>query len=84
MKAKRKFYFYLARCNDNSLYSGSTVDLKKREQRHNKGLGSKYARSRRPIKIVYFEKYRTLAEARLRESQIKRWRKTEKEKLIKK
>ena len=77
------YYTYLARCSDNSLYTGYCVNLDARENKHNKGEGAKYTRSRRPIKIVYFEKYQTKSEALKREIQIKSWTKTEKENVIK-
>mgnify|MGYP001575312054 CR=1 FL=1 len=79
---KKKYYFYLARCSDNSLYSGSCIDIKKREAKHNQGTGAKYTRSRRPIKIIFFEEFQTLVEARRREAQIKGWTKIKKENLI--
>jgi putative endonuclease len=75
-------YFYLARCCDGSLYSGSCIDLKKREKIHNTGKGSKYTRSRLPIKFVYHERFVTLSASRKREAQVKTWTKEEKEKLI--
>ncbi len=77
------YYFYLLRCSDGSLYSGSTIDLKAREKRHNDGKGAKYTRGRRPVKVAYFEKFTTLLEARKREAQIKRWPREKKENLIK-
>lgn len=76
------YYFYLARCSDDSLYSGSCVDLQTREDRHNAGKGAKYTRSRRPVKIVYSEEYSTLGESRRREAEVKTWSKTEKENLL--
>lgn len=78
-----KYFTYLARCNDNSLYTGSCINIKAREAKHNKGEGAKYTKQRRPIKIVYFEKFNTSTEARKREAQIKGWTKKKKEKLIK-
>jgi len=75
------YYFYLARCSDNSLYCGSCVDIQAREDRHNSGKGAKYTRSRRPVTIVYSEKFGTLVEARRREAQVKTWSKIEKENL---
>ena len=77
------FYFYLARCADSSLYSGSCKNLKDREKAHNEGRGAKYTRSRRPVKIVYFEKFSTRAEAMRREAQIKKWKRIKKEHLTK-
>ncbi|MDD4287537.1 MAG: GIY-YIG nuclease family protein [Candidatus Peribacteraceae bacterium] len=75
-------YFYLARCCDGSLYAGSCIDLKKREQLHNEGKGAKYTRAHRPVRFVYHEQFATLGDARRREAQVKTWTKTEKEKLI--
>lgn len=81
---EKKFFTYLARCNDNSLYTGITNDIKKREERHNQGVGSKYTGVRLPLKIIYFETYNTRAEAAKREAQLKGWTKEKKENLIKK
>jgi putative endonuclease len=75
-------FFYLARCADDSLYSGTCVDLVDREKKHNDGTGAKYTRSRRPVEIIYHEEFATLSEARRREAQVKTWTKEEKEKFI--
>ncbi len=77
------YFVYLARCADNSLYTGSCKNLKNRELKHNKGEGAKYTAQRLPIKIVYHEKFTTLLEARRREMQIKRWTRLKKENLVK-
>lgn len=74
-------FFYLARCSDNSLYSGACVDLTEREEKHNSGKGSKYVRSRLPVKIIYSEKFQTMSEALKREAQVKRFTKAQKEAL---
>ena len=74
-------FFYLARCADGSLYAGTCLNLQEREAKHNDGTGAKYTRSRRPVKIIYHEKFATLGEARQREGEVKRWKKCEKEKL---
>jgi len=79
----QKYYFYLARCNNNTLYSGYTNNIKRREQRHNIGRGAKYTKYRRPIKIIYFEIFNTRKKAMQREVQVKSWSKIQKEKLIK-
>ena len=66
---------YVARCKDNTLYCGITTDLKRRENEHNSDnkLGAKSLRSKRPIRIVYFEKYVKQSDARKREVEIKGW-----------
>lgn len=76
------YFVYLARCSDNSLYTGSCIDLKAREIKHNQGMGAQYTRQRRPVKVVYFEEFVSLSEARKREKQIKGWTKIKKENLI--
>ena len=66
-------YTYLLLCADGSLYCGWTTDPDRREAEHNTGKGSKYTRSRRPVRIVYLEKHRTKEEAMKREAEIKSW-----------
>ncbi len=74
-------YTYLLRCADGSLYCGWTNDLKKRLKAHNAGRGSKYTRSRTPVKLVWWESFETREEAMSREFHIKRMRRSEKLKL---
>jgi len=78
----KKYYIYLARCKDNTIYTGYTIDLKNREAKHNAGEGAKYTRGRLPIKIVYSEFFYTITEALRREKEIKTLSRTAKEKLI--
>ncbi len=73
----------MVRCSDGSLYTGYTDDLDKRLRAHNSGKGAKYTRSRRPVKLVYFEEYASREEAMSREWHIKRLRRPDKENLIK-
>lgn len=77
------YYLYLLRCSDGSLYCGQTKDLNRRIKEHNSVDSiSKYTRARRPVKLVYFEKHRTLSKVLKREFEIKKMPKLEKEKLI--
>ena len=77
------YFIYLARCSDNTLYTGSCNNVKAREIKHNKGEGAEYTKQRRPIKMIYLERFKTLIEARKREKQIKGWTRIKKENLIK-
>ena len=79
---EREWFFYILRCKDDSLYSGITVDLEDRLREHNKGTGAKYTSVRRPVRLVYYERYGSVSKARKREEQIKGWSKTKKERLI--
>lgn len=76
-------YTYLLRCSDGSLYCGWTNDLEKRLASHNAGTGGKYTRTRRPVKLVYYEEHPTKQEAMRREYRIKRLTRQEKLNLIK-
>ena len=78
----KKYYVYIVRCSDNTYYTGYTINLKNREAKHNKGEGAKYTKQRRPVKIVYSEKFKTINEALKREAQIKSWPRSKKEELI--
>lgn len=72
------FYVYMLRCSDDSLYTGWTTNLQKRLLAHNRGVGSKYTRARRPVAFVYFEKCESKSEALKREAEIKRLSRQEK------
>ncbi|MEK7633933.1 MAG: GIY-YIG nuclease family protein [Patescibacteria group bacterium] len=77
------YYLYILRCADNSLYCGQTKDLQRRIKEHNSDDSkSKYTRTRRPVKLVYFEKYKTINEILKREFKIKKMTKIKKESLI--
>jgi len=49
---KRQWVVYLIRCSDESLYCGTTNNLKNRLEAHNSGKGAKYTRFRRPVELV--------------------------------
>ncbi|MFG6382653.1 MAG: GIY-YIG nuclease family protein [Lachnospiraceae bacterium] len=70
---------YILQCSDGTLYTGWTNNIQKRLAAHNAGKGSKYTRSRTPVRLVYLEPFDTKQEAMKRELQIKRL--TRKEKL---
>lgn len=75
-------YTYILECKDGSLYTGWTNDLEKRIKAHNDGKGAKYTKTRRPVKLVYFETFETKEEAMSREYAIKRFKRAEKLLLI--
>ena len=51
-------------------------------QAHNEGRGAKYTRSRRPVKLIYWEEFSTREEAMRREAAIKKLSRKEKEALV--
>ena len=69
---------YIIKCNDNSLYTGITIDLEKRLAAHNAGKGAKYTASRRPVQLVYCEEAANRSEASKRENTIKKLNRNDK------
>ena len=67
-----KAFTYILVCADGTLYTGWTNDLEKRLAAHNAGTGAKYTRSRRPVRLLYYEAVREKCEAQRRECEIKR------------
>ena len=68
-----RYYVYILRCSDRTLYAGITTELERRIKEHNfSGLGARYTRSRRPVRLVYFKKYPSRSAAAKEEYRIKR------------
>jgi putative endonuclease len=66
------FYVYILQSlKDFSFYVGQCEDLDYRMSKHFDGF-SKYTASKRPLRLVYFEVYKTRTEAIKRERGIKR------------
>ena len=78
------FSVYMAKNTNNEVYIGVSSDAASRIATHNRGAGALFTRNRGHFNIVFIEEYRTLAEARKREIQLKKWRRNKKEFLIKK
>ena len=78
------WYTYIVRCQDDSLYTGITTDLKRRVQEHNTNnkTGAKSLRHKRPVVLVYYETFGSQTEAAKREKSVKRWTRKYKLKLI--
>ena len=79
-----KWYVYMLRCSDDTLYTGSTNDLKKRLAAHNEGRGAKYTKPRTPCTMVYQEEVNDKSAALRREAAIKKLTRSEKLQLIEK
>ena len=78
------YYVYILKCADNTLYTGITIDIARREKEHNESpLGAKYTKARRPVKVVYRKKFKTRSEALAEECRIKKMPRKEKLDLIK-
>jgi putative endonuclease len=75
-------YVYMIKNSIDKLYVGVTENPQDRVAYHNKQRGAKFTKYRPDFKIVFLEKYATLAEARKREIQIKKWSRVKKEMLV--
>ncbi len=63
---------YMVECRDGSLYTGWTTDLAARVAAHNNGTGARYTRSRRPVRLVYWEEAPNRSAALRREAVLRR------------
>jgi putative endonuclease len=77
-----RWFVYLVRCHDGSLYTGITTDPSSRVRAHNAGRGARYTRVRGPVALVHVEAAAGRAAAQRREGAIKRWTRAEKERLV--
>lgn len=75
-------WVYIVRCKDGSLYTGYAKDPDARLARHNSGKGAKYTAGRRPVTLVFTQKFRSLGRALKREHELKQWTRAKKEALV--
>lgn len=78
-----KWFLYILRCRDKSLYTGITTDIEARLIKHNAGKGAAYTRSRKPVVLVWYKACKTESTARKQEARIKSWSKVQKEAFLK-
>lgn len=81
---RRNHYVYILQCNDDTLYTGYTTNIKQRMKRHESGKGAKYTRGRGPFTLLYQERFQTKSAAMQREYEIKSWPRAKKLALINK
>lgn len=79
---ENKWYLYILRCGDGSLYTGITNDVDRRLEMHRSGKGAKYTRGRGPLELTYQESCESYSHALKREHQVKRLTRQEKLELI--
>jgi putative endonuclease len=77
-------YIYMVRCADNSYYVGSATgdDLQPRIDQHNSGAFPGYTFRRRPVVLVWSERFDRITDGIAAERQIKGWSRAKKEALI--
>lgn len=77
-----RWWVYLVRCADGSLYCGVTTDLERRIEAHNAGRGAAYTRARRPVALAWSEPAAGRGAALRRELAVKRLARRRKLELI--
>jgi len=77
-----KWYVYILRCADGTLYTGITKDIERRLEQHNAGSASRYTRCRLPVRLEYQENQAGQGTALKREVAIKKITRRQKEMLF--
>lgn len=67
------YFVYILECNDSTLYTGITTDVKRRFEEHKNGRGGHYTSSKKVRRMVYTEKQPDRSSALKRELEIKGW-----------
>ena len=79
----RRWFMYVVRCNDDTLYTGITTDVERRIDEHNHSKkGAKYTASRRPVEIVFAKIFSGQSSAARAENRFKKYRRVDKLKII--
>ena len=74
---------YILKCSDDSYYVGITNNIDIREHQHNEGKNvTAYTYSRRPVKLMWHNKFQSELEAIKWEKKLKGWTRKKKEALI--
>lgn len=83
MEERKKYYIYILRCEDSSLYTGITTNIERRYKEHVEGKGAKYTRAKGVKNIESVFQCTGRKEASRVESYIKKMPKKKKEFYIK-
>lgn len=79
----KMMYVYILECADGSYYTGVTNNTEIRLAQHNEGIDKNcYTYERRPVKMVFCERYTDPLQAIAFEKKIKGWTRKKKEALI--
>jgi putative endonuclease len=76
------FVYILASRPGGSIYIGAARHLRQRIEQHRMGSVDGHTKRYQIHTLVYFEQHNTLEAARIRERQLKRWRRAWKDELI--
>ena len=76
------YIVYILECDDGSLYTGITTDVRRRFTEHQEGIGSHYTKARGAKAIAYTEEAVNRSVASKREAAIKKLSREQKLRLI--
>ena len=76
------WFTYVLECSDGTLYCGVTTSLERRLAQHNKGVGSRYTRSRLPVRIVASWEKPSRSDAQADEARFKALPRREKDAIV--
>ena len=76
------FWTYMLRCSDGSYYVGHTDDIDVRLAQHQEGVLGGYTSTRRPVELVWSDRFPDRDSAFAAERQLKGWSRAKKEALI--
>ena len=74
MPARSYYVYILASRFRGTMYVGITSDLSRRMGEHKAGVVPGFTRTYRTTRLVYYEDYASIMDARSRERTLKRWR----------
>jgi putative endonuclease len=77
-----RWFLYIARCNDGSLYTGIARDVLLRIAAHNAGRGARYTRGRGPLSVCAQRRCASKGDALRLELAVKRLARPDKETLL--
>jgi len=78
----KKYYVYILLTERNTYYCGYTDDVEKRYKAHLEGIGAKYTRANKPVKLLWSKEFDRKSEAMREEIRIKKLTRKAKEELI--
>lgn len=78
--SEHKWYLYILRCADDSLYTGITLDLARRFEEHNSNgvRCAKYLRGKQPLSMIYHTEFDDKSSALKAELKVKKLTKQQK------
>jgi putative endonuclease len=76
------WWVYILECVDNSYYTGRTQNIDRRLSEHQRGIGCRYTKNRRPVKLAGCWQMDDESLAYNLEFQIKGWSRSKKQALI--